>query len=185
MRSPSPPPASWGPPGARVGVWWGAAGLGNGQSAAGAHGNRTCSHRWLQNRKKQGSYCNEFPTITKQFLHPRGLRKSTNKNISTKTLLFFLLMSTCAKFVNVQKLCFECTMYYTVLLPSHYFVLKISKKLIFYIALYCVLLYTQITLQSGGGGVSPQPPPVCSIHMDDATTATKTAPVRSPRTSYR
>ncbi len=37
-----------------------------------------------------------------------------------------------------------------------------------YIALYCVLLYTQSTLQScvgGGGGVSPQPPPVCSIHL--------------------
>ncbi len=24
----------------------------------------------------------------------------------------------------------------------------------------------------GGGGVSPQPPPVCSIHLDDATAAT-------------
>ncbi len=43
-----------------------------------------------------------------------------------------------------------------------------------YIALYYVLLYTQSTLQSwgGGGGVSPQPPPVCSIHLDDATAAT-------------
>ncbi len=42
-----------------------------------------------------------------------------------------------------------------------------------YIALYCVLLYTQSTLQScGGGGVSPQPPPLCSIHLDDATAAT-------------
>ncbi len=41
-----------------------------------------------------------------------------------------------------------------------------------YIALYCVLLYTQSTLQSGGGGVSPQPPPVCIIHLDDATAAT-------------
>ncbi len=55
-----------------------------------------------------------------------------------------------------------------------------------YIALYCVLLYTQSSLQScvcvggGGGGVSLQPPPVCSIHLDDAT-----APVRSPHTSYR
>ncbi len=39
-------------------------------------------------------------------------------------------------------------------------------------ALYCVLLYTQSALQSCGGGVSPQPPPVCSIHMDDATAAT-------------
>ncbi len=40
-----------------------------------------------------------------------------------------------------------------------------------YIALYCVLLYTQSALQSCGG-VSPEPPPVCSIHLDDATTAT-------------
>ncbi len=35
-----------------------------------------------------------------------------------------------------------------------------------YIALYHVLLYTQSALQS------PQPPPVCSIHLDDATAAT-------------
>ncbi len=41
-----------------------------------------------------------------------------------------------------------------------------------YIALYCALLYTQSALQSCGGGVSPQPPPVCSIHLDDATAAT-------------
>ncbi len=40
-----------------------------------------------------------------------------------------------------------------------------------YIALYCVLLYTQSALQSCGG-VSPQPPPVCSIHLDDVTAAT-------------
>ncbi len=40
-----------------------------------------------------------------------------------------------------------------------------------YIALSCVLLYTQSALQSCGG-VSPQPPPVCSIHLDDATAAT-------------
>ncbi len=40
--------------------------------------------------------------------------------------------------------------------------------------LYFVLLYTQSALQScgGGGGVSPQSPPVCSIHLDDVT-ATK------------
>ncbi len=38
--------------------------------------------------------------------------------------------------------------------------------------LYCVLLYTESALQSYGGGVSPQPPPVCSIHLDDATAAT-------------
>ncbi len=36
---------------------------------------------------------------------------------------------------------------------------------------FCVLLYTQSTLQSCGG-VSPQPPPVCNIHLDDATAAT-------------
>ncbi len=42
----------------------------------------------------------------------------------------------------------------------------------FYIALYCVLLYTQSALQSWGGGVSPQPPPMCSIHLDDAMAAT-------------
>ncbi len=40
-----------------------------------------------------------------------------------------------------------------------------------YIVLYCVWLYTQSALQSCGG-VSPQPPPVCSIHLDDATAAT-------------
>ncbi len=40
-----------------------------------------------------------------------------------------------------------------------------------YIALYCVLPYTQSALQSCGG-VTPQPPPVCSIHLDDATAAT-------------
>ncbi len=37
--------------------------------------------------------------------------------------------------------------------------------------LYCVLLYTQSALQSYEG-VSPQSPPVCSIHLDDATAAT-------------
>ncbi len=40
-----------------------------------------------------------------------------------------------------------------------------------YIALYSVLLYTQSALQSYEG-VSLQPPPVCSIHLDDATAAT-------------
>ncbi len=39
-----------------------------------------------------------------------------------------------------------------------------------YIALYCVLLYTQSALQSYGG-VFPQPPPMCSIHDDDDATA--------------
>ncbi len=33
---------------------------------------------------------------------------------------------------------------------------------------FCVLLYTQSALQSCGG-VSPQPSPVFSIHLDDAT----------------
>ncbi len=43
-----------------------------------------------------------------------------------------------------------------------------------YIVLYRVLLYTQSALQScgEGGGVSPQPSPVCSIHLDDVTAAT-------------
>ncbi len=47
-----------------------------------------------------------------------------------------------------------------------------------YIALYCVFLYTQSALQScvfvcvGGWGLSPQPPPVCSIHLDDAMAVT-------------
>ncbi len=45
------------------------------------------------------------------------------------------------------------------------------NELCIYKALYCVLLYTQSALQSYGG-VSPQPPPVCSIHLDDATAAT-------------
>ncbi len=40
------------------------------------------------------------------------------------------------------------------------------NKLCIYIALYCVLLYTQSALQSCGGA-SSQPPPVCSIHLDD------------------
>ncbi len=44
-----------------------------------------------------------------------------------------------------------------------------------YIALYYVLLYTQSALQSCvcvWGGGSPQPPPVFSIHLDDAMAAT-------------
>ncbi len=44
------------------------------------------------------------------------------------------------------------------------------KELCIYLALYCVLLYTQSAIMVGG--VSPQPPPVCSIHLDDATAAT-------------
>ncbi len=45
------------------------------------------------------------------------------------------------------------------------------NELSIYIALYCVLLYTQSTLQSCEV-VSPQSPPVCCIHLDDATAAT-------------
>ncbi len=37
---------------------------------------------------------------------------------------------------------------------------------------FCVLLYTQSALQSCGGGSLLKPPPVCSIHLDDATAAT-------------
>ncbi len=37
-----------------------------------------------------------------------------------------------------------------------------------YIALYCVLLYNHVE------GVSPQPPPVCSIHLNDAKAALTT-----------
>ncbi len=50
---------------------------------------------------------------------------------------------------------------------------KKYSKILLYIVGFCVLLYTQSALQSCvcGGGVSPQPPPVCSIHLDDATTA--------------
>ncbi len=55
----------------------------------------------------------------------------------------------------------------------------------FYIALYCVLLYTQSALQSYEG-VSLQPPPVCKHPLGwcDGSHRT-TAPVRSPHTSYR
>ncbi len=38
-----------------------------------------------------------------------------------------------------------------------------------YMALYCV---HPKRFYNHGGGVSPQPPPVCSIHLDDATAAT-------------
>ncbi len=41
-----------------------------------------------------------------------------------------------------------------------------------YIELYCALLYTQMLYNYVGGGVSPQPPPVCTIHLDDVTAAT-------------
>ncbi len=46
---------------------------------------------------------------------------------------------------------------------------KCSEEWMNDIELYCVVLYTQSALQSwgggGGGGFSPQPPQVCSIHM--------------------
>ncbi len=47
---------------------------------------------------------------------------------------------------------------------------------------FCVLWYT--ALQSCGG-VSPQPPPVCSIHLDDATAATGQRRQCAHHTSYR
>ncbi len=40
-----------------------------------------------------------------------------------------------------------------------------------YSALLCIVVHPKhFTIM--GGGVSPQPPPVCSIHLDDATAAT-------------
>ncbi len=40
-----------------------------------------------------------------------------------------------------------------------------------YSALLCIAVHPKhFTVM--GGGVSPQPPPVCSIHLDDATAAT-------------
>ncbi len=50
----------------------------------------------------------------------------------------------------------------------------------FILHFYCVLLYTKSALQpcgGGGGGLSPQPPPVCSIHLDDVMAATGQQPV--------
>ncbi len=44
-----------------------------------------------------------------------------------------------------------------------------------YSALLCIAVHTKrFTIMCGGGGclVSPQPPPVYSIHLDDATAAT-------------
>ncbi len=48
-----------------------------------------------------------------------------------------------------------------------------------YIALYCVLLYTQSALQSCGGGGS------LLNHHQCAASSRTTVPVRSPHTSYR
>ncbi len=39
-----------------------------------------------------------------------------------------------------------------------------------YSALLCIVVHPKPC--GGGVGVSPQPPPVCSIHLDDATAAT-------------
>ncbi len=50
--------------------------------------------------------------------------------------------------------------------------LAVVSESCIYIVLYCVLLYTQSALQSCGG-VSPQQPPVCSIHLECATAATR------------
>ncbi len=41
-----------------------------------------------------------------------------------------------------------------------------------YSALLCIAVHPKRFTIMGGGGVSPQPPPVCSIHLDDATAAT-------------
>ncbi len=42
-----------------------------------------------------------------------------------------------------------------------------------YSALLCIVVHPKhFTIMWGGGGVSPQPPPVCSIHLDDVTAAT-------------
>ncbi len=52
-----------------------------------------------------------------------------------------------------------------------------------YSALLCIVVHPKcFTIM---WGVSPQPPPVCSIHLDDATAATGLPLVRSPHTSYR
>ncbi len=81
--------------------------------------------------------------------------------------------------VNMHSVLFVCIFYKSILhKPTHehfnssLFCFHMNEwwmnKWCIYIALYCVLLYTQSTLQSCGG-VSPQPPPVCSIHwmIDD------------------
>ncbi len=60
-----------------------------------------------------------------------------------------------------------------------------NERCIFYIALYCVLLYTQSAVQSCGGGLSST---ITSVQHPlgwcDGWHRT-TAPVRSPHTSYR
>ncbi len=60
--------------------------------------------------------------------------------------------------------------------------------------LYSALLFIAVhpkrftIMWGGGGGVSPQPPPVCSIHLDDATAATgqrRQRPAGARRESHR
>ncbi len=42
-----------------------------------------------------------------------------------------------------------------------------------YSTFLCIAVHPKnFTIMWWGGGVSPQPPPVCSIHLDDATAAT-------------
>ncbi len=42
-----------------------------------------------------------------------------------------------------------------------------------YSALLCIVVHPKcFTIKWGGGGISPQPPPVCSIHLYDVTAAT-------------
>ncbi len=59
------------------------------------------------------------------------------------------------------------------------------NELYIYIALYCVLLYTQSALQSGGGGLSSTTTSVQHPHGWCDGCHRTTAPVRSPHTSYR
>ncbi len=41
-----------------------------------------------------------------------------------------------------------------------------------YSALLCIAIHPKHVIIMWGGGVFPQPPPVCSIHLGDATAAT-------------
>ncbi len=45
-----------------------------------------------------------------------------------------------------------------------------------YRALLCIAVHPNALQLCGWGGVSPQPPPVCSIHLDDVTAATGQRP---------
>ncbi len=49
--------------------------------------------------------------------------------------------------------------------------------------LLCIAVHLKrFTIMGGGGGVSPQPPPVCSIHLDDAMAATGQRAHHTPAT---